>query len=443
MTADGTLTYRRIVVLWVPLALTWLMMAVEGPFLAAVIARLAEPEYNLAAYGVAFSFAIIIEAPIIMMLSASTALVKDRNSYFKLRNFTYGTNTLLTTIHVIILVTPAFDWVALRLIRLPQPVARLTHDALIVLLPWAGAIGYRRFYQGLFIRYDMSRRITYGTVVRLSSMATTALVLYNFFDVPGVIVGAAGLSTGVIMEAIASRLMVGSIVRRVRQKEQTEEGEERLTYGQITSFYVPLALTSTITLAVHPLITFFLGQSRMGFESLVVYPVINSLAFIFRSAGMSFQEVAIALLGKGRNSYLRLRNFSVMLGLVASFGLGLIAFTPLAVTWFHQVSGLSLELSEFSRLPTQILALLPLLSVLLAFERAILVYGRTTKPITWTSIIEMAGIAVVLFITITLLDTIGAVAAAVAIFFGRIGGNVYLIPSCVKVLRREALSGES
>jgi hypothetical protein len=416
------------------------MMAVEGPFLAAVIARLAEPEYNLAAYGVAFSFAIIIEAPIIMMLSASTALVKDRNSFFKLRNFTYGLNTLLTAIHVIILVTPAFDFVALRLIRLPEPVAQLTHDALIVLLPWSGAIGYRRFYQGLFIRYDMSRRIAYGTVVRLSTMAATALLLYNLFDVPGAIVGAAGLSVGVTMEAIASRLMVEGIVRRVREKKRTEGGEEYLTYGQITSFYVPLALTSTIALAVHPLITFFLGQSRMGFESLVVYPVINSLAFIFRSAGMSFQEVGIALLGKGQDSYRRLRNFSIMLGLVSSFGLGLIAFTPLAVTWFHHVSGLSLELSEFSRLPTQILAVLPLLSVLLAFERAILVYGRTTKPITWTSIIEMAGIAIVLFITITFLDMVGAVAAAVAIFIGRIGGNVYLVPSCLRVLRREALS---
>jgi hypothetical protein len=49
-------TYKKIFVFWMPLAATWLMMSVEGPFLAAVIARLAEPKYNLAAYGVAFSF---------------------------------------------------------------------------------------------------------------------------------------------------------------------------------------------------------------------------------------------------------------------------------------------------------------------------------------------------------------------------------------------------
>ena len=70
-------TYRGILVFWLPLLATWLMMSVEGPFLAAIIARLADPKYNLAAYGVAFSFALIIEAPIIMIMSASTALARS------------------------------------------------------------------------------------------------------------------------------------------------------------------------------------------------------------------------------------------------------------------------------------------------------------------------------------------------------------------------------
>ena len=52
MTAEPLKT-RRILVFWMPLAGTWLMMAVEGPFLAAVIARLPDAAPNLAAYGVA------------------------------------------------------------------------------------------------------------------------------------------------------------------------------------------------------------------------------------------------------------------------------------------------------------------------------------------------------------------------------------------------------
>jgi hypothetical protein len=76
---------RRIVQIWWPLAASWLLMAVELPALSAVVARLANQEINLAAYGgVVFPVSLIVESPIIMLLSASTALSKDWDSYLKL-----------------------------------------------------------------------------------------------------------------------------------------------------------------------------------------------------------------------------------------------------------------------------------------------------------------------------------------------------------------------
>ena len=79
-------------------------MAAEGPFLAAIIARLPDATYNLAAYGVAFALAIVIEGPVMMLMSAATSLVKDRISYTKLRNFSrvlaVGTTLFLSLIHI-------------------------------------------------------------------------------------------------------------------------------------------------------------------------------------------------------------------------------------------------------------------------------------------------------------------------------------------------------
>ena len=92
MTVPVSLTQRRILLFWLPLAATWLMMSIEGPFLAAVIARLSQPKYNLAAYGVAFSFAMLMESPVIMIMTASTALVKDRDSLRTLGGFTLRLN---------------------------------------------------------------------------------------------------------------------------------------------------------------------------------------------------------------------------------------------------------------------------------------------------------------------------------------------------------------
>lgn len=437
MAADVPVTYRRIFRLWVPLAVTWLMMSVEGPFLAAVIARLDEPTFNLAAYGVAFAFALIVEAPIIMILSAATALVRDGESFRKLRNFSYTLNFLITIVMLVVLWPPVFRWLSEDVLALPAPVATLTHQSLAVLLPWPAAIGYRRFYQGLLIRAELTRRVAYGTAVRVVSMAGSALVLFHFFELPGAIVGASALSTGVVLESIATRFMALGLPERLRREPRAE----KLSYTRIIDFYVPLALTSVISLAVHPLVTFSLGQSRLALESLAVYPVVTSLTFIFRSMALSYQEVAITLLDGTRENFQRISRFAAVLGTGATLGLLLIAFTPLAFVWFRSVSGLSDELAQLSVPPLRLFSLIPFFSVLLAFQRSILVFGRYTRPITVATLVEVVGIMALLFVGIRWFDFIGVIAAVVALFGGRLLGNTYMMFPVYLVLRSVGVYG--
>ena len=59
----------------------------------------------------------------------------------------------------------------------PPEVAQLSHRACVFLLPWPSAIGYRRFYQGSLVRRGLSRRIAYGTALRLSTMGGSAVLL--------------------------------------------------------------------------------------------------------------------------------------------------------------------------------------------------------------------------------------------------------------------------
>jgi hypothetical protein len=425
---------RSLFLFWYPLAATWLMMSVEGPFLAAVIARLAEPKYNLAAYGVAFAFALIIEAPIIMIMSASTALVTSNQTFLKLRNYTYSLNTIITALMVLFLLPPVFNFITRDLINLPDHVAHLTHIATIIMLPWPGAIGYRRFYQGILIRNGLTRLVAYGTIIRLTFMAITALTLYFHSNIPGVAVGATALSMGVVCEAIASRFMVHRTLSHLRSIEAEEE--EPLTYKYITHFYYPLALTSILALGVHPLVTFFIGQSRMAIESLAVLPVINSLVFIFRSLGLSYQEVGIAKIGKNWESYEPVRQFAFILAVSVVLCLGTISFTPLAHFWLVNVSGLSPELYDFSLLPLRIMTLMPGLTVILSFQRSILVATRYTSPVTWATALEVSGIILVIAVGILYHNMVGVVAATLALILGRLTANFYLIHPFRKALKR-------
>jgi O-antigen/teichoic acid export membrane protein len=409
------------------------MMSVEGPFLAALIARLAEPKYNLAAYGVAFSLALIIEAPIIMIMSASTKLVKDAQSFIILRRFTYRLNWLITLIMLIILIPQIFYYLTEDLVGLPSTVSNLTHLATIILLPWPGAIGYRRFYQGLLIRNDLTRRVAYGTAIRITTMALTALVIYLFTDAAGVVVGAASISIAVLLEAVASRLMADGIIKKTLK--QKTDSKDDLTYRAIFKFYYPLALTSILGLGVQPVVTFFMGQSRMAIESLAVLPVVTSFVFIFRALGLSFQEVVIALMGDDKKNFTLLRNFALSLGAILTIVLAVIAFTPLSDIWFRVISGLSDNLAGFARLPLIIMAILPLLTVLISLQRAALISKQTTQPITIGTAIEFITIVIVLFISIKFIGWVGAVAATSSFVIGRLAANFYLTPPVIKATK--------
>lgn len=443
MDASQGLTQRKIFSFWAPLAATWLMMATEGPFLAAVLARLPAPEYNLAAYGIAFAIAMIVEAPIIMIMSATIALLKGSNSFFKLRNFTYALNGAITLLMVVMIFPPVFNTLAMGLMGLPADVAHLTHIGTALLLPWPAAIGFRRLYQGVLIRNNLTRRVAYGTVVRLASMAAVAGILAVYTSVDGIVVGAAGLSAGVVGEAIASRFMAHRSIMAYRQRRAETGTEPPLSYRGIITFYYPLALTSIIGLAVNPMTTFFVGQGRFPIESLAVLPVVNSLVFIFRSFGFAFQEVGIALLDERFENYAALRRFALTLGLCTVSGIAIIAFTPAYSLWFHEVSGLTPTLTAFALPPVRIMVLLPGLSVLLSWQRSILVTGRNNTPITISTVIEVVLIIVVLYTLIYSWDAVGAVAAATALMTGRIFANIYQGLSCRKILRRVKLLQQS
>ena len=412
------------------------MMASEGPFVAAVIARLADPKFNLAAYGVAFAFAILIEAPVIMLMSASTALAEDSETYRKLRNFTHGLSVLSTGLLLLVLVPPVYGWLMSTVIGLPDEVADLTYGALWIFLPWAGAIGYRRFVQGLLIRSGRTRLVALGTVVRISTMAATALTLYWSFSLPGAWVGAAALTAGVCVEAVAARLMAVTAIRELLAHDTANpEAGEVLGYRDIARFYYPLALTSVIGLTVQPLLTFFMGRALSPLESLAVFPVVHALSFLFRSLGLSFQEAALALMGKRHEHFPELARFALWLALATSAALGLVTFTPLASVWFATISGLTPELTAFALGPARILVPLPALSVLLSLQRVVLIQERRTHPITVATSIEVMGVAI-LFVTFGWgLDFVGVTAAIIAFLGGRLAGVIYLMRSCLEVLR--------
>lgn len=423
-TGHETLTLSRIFRFWSPLAATWVMMSIEGPILTAVIARLVEPEFNLAAYGVAFSIALFIEAPIIMMLSAAVALVKDYGSFARLRNFTYTLNGIITLLMILFVLPGIFYPFAQNVLDLDPEVARLTHIGTILLIPWPGAIGFRRFWQGILIRDGLTRLVAWGTVTRLVSMATAAFILWQLFDVDGIIVGTASLSIAVISEAIAARFMVAGSLRKLNS--QKESSKPPPSYTEIIRFYWPLALTSMIGLAAQPFVTGFMGHSRNSIESLAVWPVVSGFVFLFRGVGLAWQEAVITLTGENRENYVPIRKFTVILGSITSGLLMLVAFTPLATLCYQGIYGLTPHLAGFALTGTQLMVLLPSMSVLISFQRGLMVNSGKTAPISVATAIEVGVIIGATAMLIGGFDMVGVFAGAIGVVVGRLCANLFL-----------------
>jgi hypothetical protein len=311
-------------------------------------------------------------------------------------------------------------------LALPPAVTDRAHLAVVVFLPWPAAIGFRRFQQGILIGAGRTRLVAYGTVVRLSTMAATGTSLFLHGGVDGAVLGAAALSSGVVVEAAASWAWARADCRRLKSISPAAP-EEVPTLADIQRFYWPLAVTPLMNMASQPLVTFFVGRGAFPIESLAVLPVVNSFAFLFRCPALAFQEVVIAL-GRGGDAALcSLRRFATLLGSLSTLAMAAVVMTPAAGLWFATVTGLSPELLPLARNAAAVLILMPLAAAVVVWMHARLVLLRTTRLVTWGTAVELAVIASVLFAGITFSRMPAAIVATAAVLSGRCSGALFLL----------------
>jgi hypothetical protein len=393
ITAPRVISLKKIFLTWWPLSFSWLLMGLELPALSAVIARLPNAEINLAAYGgVVFPLALIIEAPVIMLLAASTALTKDQATYQKLHRFMMLLGGILTVLHVLIAFTPLYDVVVVGIMGVPDEIVEPARAGLMLITPWTWAIAYRRFQQGVLIRFGHSNAVGVGTAIRLTSTGAVLITGYLIGDIPGVMVGAAAQAFGVVCEAVFAGLRVQPVLRH---ELKLAPAAEPLTWNAFASFYIPLALTSLMFLIWQPIGSAAISRMPNAIASLAAWQVVSSLTFMMRSFGFSYNEVVVALVGE-KGSYFNLRQFTWVLA-VATTGLHLLlAATPLAMLWFSGVMALDLPLAEMARFAFWLALPMPFLSTLQSWYQGAILFNRKTRAIPESVLIFLAAVFVIL-----------------------------------------------
>ncbi|MCL6642610.1 MAG: hypothetical protein K6T71_04735 [Candidatus Bipolaricaulota bacterium] len=420
--SQAPLSLRRIFRAWWPLAASWMLMGLELPAVSAVVSRLAEPQIHLAAYGVVFALSMIIESPIIMLLAASTALSRDWDSYLKVRRFMMQAGALLTALHVVIAFTPLYDFVFGTLIGAPTEIIEPARWGLMLMTPWTWSIAYRRFHQGVLIRFGYSNAVGVGTAVRLSANILVLSVGYLVGTVPGIIVATSAVSMGVMSEALFVGLRVRPLLKRLRQI--APDGDP-LTLRDFLGFYVPLAMTPLLMLLVQPIGSAALSRMPGALESLAVWPVVSGLLFLLRSTGIAYNEVVVALLGEPKAEE-SLKRFARILSFTLTAMLLLIAATPLAKLWFEGLSGLPGELASLAQSSLWFALFLPAFSVWQSWYQGSLVYFRKTRGVTEAMALFLIVTSAILWAGVLWRQVTGLYVAHVAFALGGFAQMLWL-----------------
>jgi hypothetical protein len=385
---------RRVLKTWWPLAASWILMGFEGPAISAVVSRLAEPKVNLAAYGgLVFPLALLIEAPIIMMLAASTALCRDWASYVKLRRFMNRLGVVLTALHVIMAATPVYYLLARNVIHAPEEIIGPARIGLLIMIPWTWSIAYRRFHQGVLIRFGHSLKVGLGTAVRFFADATVLAIGFFIGGIPGVAVAACALVTGVLTEALYVHLAVRKTIKS--ELKPAPVVDHPLSTRAMLDFYIPLSLTQLLVIVASPIGSAAMSRMPLALESLAAWPVVSGINYIVRGFGGAYNEVVVALIEERRASR-ALRRFAVGLAVLATAALVVLMIPSLADAIFSRLLDLADPLPHMVRRSLFFLLPMPAMAVIQSYFQGVILHGRQTRSITESVGMFLAVIAMIL-----------------------------------------------
>lgn len=370
-------------------------MTFEGPWIQGVIARKPDSETQLAAFGLIFSLSVLIETPIIMLLATSNALSRNRQAFQVLWRFMMITNALVTVLALLMAFTPLLDIYLGNLLNIPQHIIEATRPGMQIMVLWSAFIGYRRFHQGIIIRYGNTKYVGYGTVIRVIISGGVAIGLGAITQIAGASIGALSLIFAVGAESIytyfVSRKDVNHLLATPKQANQ-----KLLTYRDALKFHVPLAATSIITLLIRPIIERGLASMPDATQALAAWPIIFSIMLVMRSGGMAFQEVVISM-NQSEQHHQILKGFTLRLGFGLSMFMILFAFSPLITVYNNVILDVPENLRDLILMGTQAAIALPLLTTLQSYFRALHMLTDHTNIIYQAMIVGFIVTTVVVF----------------------------------------------
>ncbi len=405
---------------WWPIAISWVLLAFEPLFFSSVISRYPNAKVNLAAYGnVAWMIPIVLQSPIMLIQAASAALCKDKETFYKLRKFANWMGVGLTGIHLLIAVTPLYYFVVRTILNVPEPVVAVARQGLILMLPWAGSISYRRFHQGILVRFGHTKRMSFGTILRLISDVVCVLALSWIPGINGLAVATGAQGFCVFLEAV----YVGIVTQPVIKKElKSNNGEEIISWRAFAKYYTPFMLNSIIFILYNPMNSAAMGRMPFALASMATWPVVNGFAHMVNNLGQACREVTLTYI-RHEGAYPLIRKFCLIVGTISLVILAVSCFTPLFSWYLEVIVSLPSDLMQYATITLTLLIPVGLTYALSNMYTGLIAYSGKTISLLTSTIVMLLIVFVGLLAGIILQPFAGIYVVA----------GVYLVASVIQL----------
>jgi hypothetical protein len=275
---------------------------------------------------------------------------------------------------------------------------------------WSACIGWRRFLQGVLIRFGETKRVGFGTAVRMGAMAAAAALLYFFSELRGIEIAAISLMAAVAAESLYIHVVAGPVVRS--RLEYVDVDESSLTMRKLITFHAPLTATTTVMMLGSPVVAWALVRAENSVLALAGWQVASTLLWMCRTIVFALPEVVITLY-EDEHSAEKLRRFCLLVGMLTSGVLMALALTHLDVLFFTRILDASEEVARVAHAAFFASAALPLVGAMQSYIRGMLTAHHMTVQRFTAVIVAMTALALGLFITV-LIGRAGVVSAAIA-----------------------------
>ena len=361
---------------FLPLMLTAELMMISHAIISAFLARMEDPETILAAYSIAFYLHATLGSPLWACQVIAVSYIRDRASFLRMVAFGTWVGVPLIVLWTLIGTTPLGDWAYGGLFGAGPEVVRAAKNCTLIFTGMIAFVILRAAIYGLFMVKRRTILITYGSILRLISLALLLFALSGIAQ--GAEVGAAALVACVAIETIAALIIARPYLKRLTRDSEPPH------YRDIWKLSWPIMFMHLAESGVVFTVNMFLGRLVRPELALAAFGILDSVLRVLLSPTRNLIPVVQTLVNSPRDLPAVLR-FSLLVGLGFAGAMLLFLFEPVQTLALTGIMGLPSEMAEYIGPALALGALLALTMTASALARGLLINAKRTGIIAVSS----------------------------------------------------------